>query len=97
LLDVADALSIDEAVDAAEANALSRVLLTPAAALGDLPEIRVDDAMVSAVKHGRELPDILMPDGMDPNSSIRIGDKQGSLVAVYRRGQTGLEPEVVLS
>ncbi len=97
LLDVADALSIDEAVDAAEANALSRVLLTPAVALGDLPEIRVDDAMVSAVKHGRELPDILMPDGMDPNSSIRIGDKQGSLVAVYRRGQTGLEPEVVLS
>lgn len=97
VLDVSDAVSIDEVVDAAEANTIDRVLLTPAVALGDLPEIRVDDAMVAAVRNGRELPEILMPDGVEPDSSIRIGDRHGSLVAVYRRGRTGLKPEVVLS
>lgn len=96
-LDVSDAVSIDDAVDAVEANAIERVLLTPTVALGDLPEIRVDDAMVAAVRNGRELPGILMPDGIDPDSCIRIGDRHGDLVAVYRRGHTALKPEVVLS
>ena len=36
-LDVSDAVSIDEAVNAVEANGIERVLLTPAVALADLP------------------------------------------------------------
>jgi tRNA pseudouridine55 synthase len=96
-MDVSDAVSIDEAVEAADANNIERVLLTPTDALCDLPEIRVDDAMVAAVRAGRELPEILMPDGVTLDSSIRIGDMHGDLIAVYRRDRTALKPEVVLS
>ncbi|GMQ93879.1 MAG: tRNA pseudouridine(55) synthase TruB [Acidimicrobiia bacterium] len=96
-LSVSDAVSVDEAVDAAEANDIERVLVTPAVVLADLPEIRVDDAMIAAVRNGREIPEILMPDGVDPDSSIRIGDRHGELIAVYRRDRTALRPEVVLS
>lgn len=96
-LDVSDAVSIDEAVAAAETNDIERVLLPPAVALADLPEVRVDDAMAAAVRNGREIPEILMPDGIEPDSSVRIGDRNGDLIAVYRRDQTALKPEVVLS
>ncbi|MFV1971136.1 MAG: tRNA pseudouridine(55) synthase TruB [Acidimicrobiia bacterium] len=96
-LDVSDAVSIDEAVAAAETNDIERVLLPPAVALADLPEVRVDDAMAAAVRNGREIPEILMPDGIEPGSSIRVGDRNGDLIAVYRRDQTALKPEVVLS
>ncbi len=96
-LDVSDAVSIDEAVAAAETNDIERVLLPPAVALADLPEVRVDDAMAAAVRNGREIPEILMPDGIEPDSSVRIGDRNGDLIAVYRRDHTALKPEVVLS
>jgi len=96
-LTVSDAVSIDEAVDAAEANNIERVLLSPAVVLADLPEIRVDEAMAAAVRNGRAIPEMLIPDGLEPDSSIRIGDRHGELIAVYRRDRTALRPEVVLS
>lgn len=96
-LDVNDAVTVEDAVTAAEAGEIERVMIRPSEALSDLPEIRVDEAMVDAVRNGRELPEILVPDGIDPESSIRIGDRHGELVAVYRRSRNTLQPEVVLS
>jgi tRNA pseudouridine55 synthase len=96
-LDVSNAVSVDEAVAAADAGEIERLVVAPADALSDLPEIRVDDRMVDAVRNGRELPEILMPPEVDPESSIRIGNRHGELIAVYRRDRTALRPEVVLS
>ena len=96
-LDVSNAISVESAMEAVEAGELDRVLTSPAVALSDMPEIRVDDAMADAVRNGRELPEILVPDGIDPESSIRVGDRSGDLLAVYRRDPTALRPEVVLS
>lgn len=96
-LDVSDAVSVDEAVAACGAGEIGRVLMRSADALSDLPEIRVDDAMAEAVRNGRELPALLIPDGTGSESSIRIGDRHGELIAVYRRDRTALRPEVVLS
>jgi tRNA pseudouridine55 synthase len=97
VLDVSDADSVDSVIEAVDAGEIERVLTSPADALSDMPEIRVDDAMAAAVRNGRELPEILVPDGIDPESSIRVGDRRGDLLAVYRRDRTALRPEVVLS
>ena len=96
-LHVSRALSVDDAVVACGAGEIGCVLIRPTDALSDLPEIRVDDAMADAVRNGRELPALLIPEGTDPESSIRIGDRHGDLIAVYRRDRTALRPEVVLS
>jgi tRNA pseudouridine55 synthase len=96
-LDVSNAVSVEDAVAAADAGEIERLVITPAVALSDLPEIRVDDRMADAVRNGRELPEILIPVDVDPESSIRIGDRHGELIAVYRRDRTALRPEVVLS
>jgi tRNA pseudouridine55 synthase len=97
VLDVSDADSVDSVIEAVDAGEIERVLTSPADALSDMPEIRVDDAMAAAVRNGRELPEILVPDGIDPESSIRVGDRRGDLLGVYRRDRTALRPEVVLS
>jgi len=96
-LHVSRALSVDDAIAACGAGEIGCVLIRPTDALSDLPEIRVDDAMADAVRNGRELPALLIPEGTDPESSIRIGDRHGDLIAVYRRDRTALRPEVVLS
>lgn len=97
VLDVSDALSVDDAVSAADAGEIERLLLKPGEALSEMPEVRVDDATVQAVKNGRELPEILLPEGASSDASIRIGDRRGELIAVYRRDRSALRPEVVLS
>jgi len=96
-LDVSDAVSVDDAVAAADAGEIERLLIKPGEALSEMPEVRVDDVMAEAVRNGRELPDILIPDGAGSDASIRVGDRRGDLIAVYRRDRNGLRPEVVLS
>lgn len=96
-LEVSDAVSVDDAVAAADAGEIERLLIKPGEALSEMPEVRVDDAMAEAVRNGRELPDILIPDGASSDASIRVGDRRGDLIAVYRRDRNALRPEVVLS
>jgi len=96
-LELSAAVSMDQFSRAVQSGDLESVILSPAEALSELPEIRVDDAMVAAVRNGRELPGLLTPEGADPDSPIRVGDRHGDLVAVYRRDRTELRPEVVLS
>jgi tRNA pseudouridine55 synthase len=97
VLDVSDAVSVDDAVAAADGGEIERLLIRPGEALSEMPEVRVDDAMAEAVRNGRELPDILMPDGAGSDAPIRVGDRRGELIAVYRRDRNALRPEVVLS
>ncbi len=96
-LEVANAVSVDDAVAAGDADEIERLVVRPADALSDLPEIRVDDTTVQSVRNGRELPEFLLPDGVGENETVRIGDRRGELVAVYRRHSNSLRPEVVLS
>jgi len=95
-LNVENAFSVEEVVTAAEEGAIDRVVTEPGEALSELPEIRVDDTMARAVRNGRELNDVLLPQGVDSVSSVRIGDRHGELLAVYRHERNALRPEVVL-
>lgn len=95
-LDVTDAVSVDDVVTAAEEGAIDRVIIGSSEALSEMPEIRVDDNMARAVRNGRELANVLLPTGIDSESSIRIGDRDGELLAVYRHERNALRPEVVL-
>ncbi len=95
-LNVTDAVSVDDVVTAAEEEAIDRVIIGSSEALSEMPEIRVDDNMARAVRNGRELANVLLPTGIDSESSIRIGDRDGELLAVYRHERNALRPEVVL-
>lgn len=96
LLEVTDAVSVDDVAEAADDGSIDRVIVGSSEALSELPEIRVDDTMAKAVRNGRELADILLPEDIDTESSIRIGDSDGELLAVYRHDRNALRPEVVL-
>lgn len=95
-LNVTDAFSVDDVVTAAEEGAIDRVMTGSSETLSYLPEIRVDDDMAEAVRNGRELSDVLLPQDVDPESPLRIGDRHGELLAVYRHERNALRPEVVL-
>ncbi|MCL1601859.1 MAG: tRNA pseudouridine(55) synthase TruB [Actinomycetia bacterium] len=95
-LNVTDAFSVDDVVTAAEEGAIDRVITGSSETLSDLPEIRVDDDMAEAVRNGRELSDVLLPEDVDPEVPVRIGDRHGELLAVYRHERNALRPEVVL-
>jgi len=96
MLNVTNAVSVDDVVAAAAEGAIDRVLIQPGEALSELPEIRVDDDMARAVRNGRELIDVVLPEGIDSESSVRIEDRHGGLLAVYRHERNTLRPEVVL-
>ena len=70
--------------------------LEPAAALRDLPGVRVADDTAGAVRHGVVFPAPLL--GMDPTvpGPHRVLDGSGRLLAVYRVEGRAARPEVVL-
>jgi tRNA pseudouridine55 synthase len=71
-------------------------LLTPAEALGDLPAITVSEETARGVSHGMPFVGgeiVAAPD----NSSVRVLDGSGDLIAVYRRDGEQARPEVVLA
>lgn len=97
LLNVSHAVSIEEAIDAMSTDRLDDMLMSPADALSDIPEIRVDEAMAAVARSGRDLPYFLGRDSKSSQSVVRIRDRDGELIAVYRQEQGSLRPEVVLS
>lgn len=101
-LDISQAVTVEEAVRIIEASELDHILVSPSDALSDIPKITVDDTMAAAVRHGRDLPDLLVPDaiaeGSDEGASpVRITDREGKLIAIYRHDRSTLRPQVVLS
>ncbi|TDI51945.1 MAG: tRNA pseudouridine(55) synthase TruB [Acidobacteria bacterium] len=101
-LDISQAVTVEEAVRIIEASELDHILVSPSDALSDIPKITVDDTMAAAVRHGRDLPDLLVPDlfaegSGEGASPVRITDREGKLIAIYRHDRSTLRPQVVLS
>ncbi|HEU5003500.1 MAG TPA: tRNA pseudouridine(55) synthase TruB [Actinomycetota bacterium] len=70
-------------------------VLPMAAALRDLPSVRVAGDELAGVTHGRALPEVAAP-GAGEGDAVVIADESGAVVAVYRRVGGGLQPEAVL-
>jgi tRNA pseudouridine55 synthase len=70
--------------------------LTPSEALGDLPAITVSEETARGVSHGMPFVGGEMVAAPD-NSVIRVLDRSGDLIAVYRRDGDQARPEVVLA
>lgn len=98
----AGSLRVEEARTLAEVEAAvdrtppETLLLEPAAALRDLPAVRVAADTADAVSHGAVFPAPLL--GMDPAvpGLHRVIDGGGRLLAVYRVEGRAARPEVVL-
>lgn len=93
---VRDALTIDEIVEAAENDDIDRVILDPGSVLEGFPELRVDESMAFQVRNGRELPSNVAPDDLRAQDFLRISDRDGKLIAMYRNDIGSLVPEVVI-
>ena len=93
---VNDAVTIDEVINACRDDTLAALMLSPAFVLGEYPELRVDDATAFRVRNGRDLPDQMAPDDADVDTVMRVGDREGNLLAMYKLEQQALVPEVVL-
>jgi len=93
---VNDALTVEEVVSIAQDGEIGSIVLPPEHVLSDYPEIRVDEAMAFRVRNGRDLPDEMAPDDAGLDSVLRIGDRDGNLLAMYKKQQQALVAEVVL-
>ena len=93
---VKDALTVDEVVAAAANDDIDRIVLDAGSILEGFPEIRLDEAMASQVRNGRELPLHMVPDDALTQEFLRISDRDGKLIAMYRDDNGALIPEVVI-
>lgn len=71
-------------------------LLAPADALGDLPAVMVSEETARGVCNGMRFVGGEMAAAPD-NSTVRVLDRSGDLIAVYRREGEQARPEVVLA
>jgi tRNA pseudouridine55 synthase len=71
-------------------------LLAPSDALGDLPAVTVSEETARGVCHGMRFVGGEMSTAPD-NSAVRVLDRSGDLLAVYRREGEQAKPEVVLA
>ena len=93
---VKDALSVDEIVAAAVEGDIERLVLNPGSVLEGFPEIRVDETVALQVRNGREVPSHIVPDEALTQEFLRISDRNGKLIAMYRDDNGALVPEVVI-
>ena len=85
-----DACTLDEVRERGERATLHEVVMSPLAALRDLPAIEVDDDGAYAVRTGRQLP------GRDLAGPFAVVHA-GSLLAVYESHGDVSKPEVVMA
>jgi tRNA pseudouridine55 synthase len=71
-------------------------LLAPSDALGDLPAVTVSEETARGVCHGMRFVGGEMATAPD-NAAVRVLDRSGDLLAVYRREGEQARPEVVLA
>jgi tRNA pseudouridine55 synthase len=93
---VTDALTVDDIVAGAANDDIDRLVLDPGMVLEGFPEIRVDESTAFKVRNGRELRSHIVPDGALTQEFLRISDKGGNLIAMYRDDNGVLVPEVVI-
>ncbi len=93
---VNDALSVDEVVAACNAGEADRLIIEPSRVLVDYPELRVDESAEFRVRNGRELPFQMALEEVHDGDVLRIGDREGNLLAMYMREGEALVAQVVL-
>jgi tRNA pseudouridine55 synthase len=73
-------------------------IMTPAAAMGDMPKVEVDDDQARAISHGVLFPRSTFEQTAALNDSpIAMLNAAGDLLAVYQRRGASLRPVVVLA
>ena len=95
-LTVDDAFSVDRVVAAADSGNLADVVVSPSDALGGMPRIAIDASTELRVRNGVKI-DVQSVDAADVIDFALITDADSRPLAVYRRDQQQLLPEVVLS
>jgi len=95
-LHVNDALTVEDVVARTREGHLDTILLPAQGVLVEYPELRVDDATAFRVRNGRDLPSQMAPDEAVLDTVLRIGDRDGNLLAMYKNERQGLVAEVVL-
>lgn len=92
-LHVKDASTVAEVVTAANEGSLDDLVMRPSEALSLMAELRVDDAGEFRVRNGSRL----VGQSLDVDGDlIRVVNRRGDLLAVYRSDGNELVPEVVL-
>lgn len=93
ILHVNDASTVAAIVAAIDDGSLDQLVLQPSEALSSMPELRVDEAGEFRVRNGSRLVgQSLESDG----DVVRVANRRGELLAVYRSDGIELVPEVVL-
>jgi tRNA pseudouridine55 synthase len=95
-LHVASARSIEQLAALADSGSMESALLTPAAALADLPAIEVDADLVAAIANGRRLERDMVDIAPGFAGIVRVLDPTGELLAVSRVDSGRVVPEVVV-
>ncbi|MCL1598761.1 MAG: tRNA pseudouridine(55) synthase TruB [Actinomycetia bacterium] len=93
---VNDALSVEDIVAAADAGEVDRLIIESSRVLSAYPELRVDESTAFRVRNGRGLPSQMSRDEVSEGDVLRICDRDGNLLAMYRREGEVLVSEVVL-
>ena len=93
---VNDALSVEDIVAAADAGEVDRLIIESSRVLSAYPELRVDESTAFRVRNGRGLPSQMSRDEVNEGDVLRICDRDGNLLAMYRREGEALVSEVVL-
>jgi tRNA pseudouridine55 synthase len=86
---VADAIDLES--DSAAAGLPTGSVVAPGAGLADLPGVILEGDAERAVRHGASVP------GGGPDGLVRMLDREGNLLAVYRVAGGKATPEVVLA
>lgn len=92
---VGDAVGVEDLAGLAGAGELESVLISPWNALDEIAPLVVDEATEFRVRNGRPL--ATDQGDVADDGFVRIGNREGDLVAVYRRSGPELVPEVVFS
>jgi len=92
-LHVNDASTVPEIVEARNSGTFDGIVLRPSEALSSMPEVRVDEAGEFRVRNGSRL----VGQSLEAEGDVvRIANRRGELLAVYRSDGMELVPEVVL-
>jgi len=88
---------MSDLVQAAGEERLNSLVVSPAAALADLPSVEADAGTSDAVIHGIQFPSSLVAPDLADAQPFRFLDQSGQLLAVYRIAGRKAVAEVVLA
>lgn len=94
-MSVEDAVDVDGVVSAVERGTVDQLVITASTALAHLPDLSVSDPTAFRARNGVVL-EVNDVGGDSVTDLVRITDGTDALIAVYRRVEQQLRPEVVL-